>query len=244
MGWAGVAMQVLGAYGNWKAQRESAIAEGQAMAQQATNAIQSLNYSFMNYEIERRDSFDSAVADLTKNAMSSRVLVGGVENAVSEEMGDSNTGRLINRSTNAEGLRAQTSIKDNYAKTSDEISLNKEQALLSTKQFIAGLHPPKLPSYAALALGMAGAGIQSWSQMQNAEAFKETHYHQSDSSNVNAKVSLAPTYDNNGNALSGGYADWNTISTGVNLMPRQYGYNKYGSWNTISTGVSLTPKKY
>ena len=224
MGWAGVAMQVLGAYGNWKAQRESAIAEGQAMAQQATNAIQSLNYSFMNYEIERRDSFDSAVADLTKNAMSSRVLVGGVENAVSEEMGDSNTGRLINRSTNAEGLRAQTSIKENYNKTSNEIDLNKEQALLSTQQFIAGLNPPKLPSYAALALGMAGAGIQSWSQMQNTEAFKETHYHQNGpgTSNINAKVSLAPTYDNNGNALSGGYANWNTISTGVSLTPKKY----------------------
>ena len=224
MGWAGVAMQVLGAYGNWKAQRESAIAEGQAMAQQATNAIQSLNYSFMNYEIERRDSFDSAVADITKNAMSSRVLVGGVENAVSEEMGDSNTGRLINRSANAEGLRAQTSIKENYNKTSNEIDLNKEQALLSTQQFIAGLHPPKLPSYAALALGMAGAGIQSWSQMQNAEAFKETHYHQDGlgTSNINAKVSLAPTYDNKGNALSGGYANWNTISTGVSLTPKKY----------------------
>lgn len=224
MGWAGVAMQVLGAYGNWKAQRESAIAEGQAMAQQATNAIQSLNYSFMNYEIERRDYFDSAVANLTKNAISSRVLVGGVENAVSEEMGDSNTGRLISRSTNAEGLRAQTSIKENYAKTSDEISLNKEQALLSTKQFIAGLHPPKLPSYAALALGMAGAGIQSWSQMQNAEAFKETHYHQDGPgiSNINAKVRLAPSYDNHGNAISGGYKDWNTISTGVSLTPKKY----------------------
>lgn len=224
MGWAGVAMQVLGAYGNWKAQRESAIAEGQAMAQQATNAIQSLNYSFMNYEIERRDSFDSAVADLTKNAMNSRVLIGGVENAVSEEMGDSNTGRLISRFTNAEGLRAQTSIKENYAKTSDEISLNKEQALLSAKQFIAGLHPPKLPSYAALALGMAGAGIQSWSQMQNAEAFKETHYRQDGPgiSNINAKVRLAPTYDNNGNALSGGYSSWNTISTGVSITPKKY----------------------
>lgn len=224
MGWAGVAMQVLGAYGNWKAQRESAIAEGQAMAQQATNAIQSLNYSFMNYEIERRDSFDSAIADLTKNAMSSRVLVGGVENAVSEEMGDSNTGRLINRSANAEGLRAQTSIKENYAKTSDEISLNKEQALLSTKQYIAGLHPPKLPSYAALALSIAGAGVQSWTQMQNTEAFKETHYHQDGPgiSNINAKVSLAPSYDNNGNAISGGYGSWNTISTGVSLTPKKY----------------------
>ena len=224
MGWAGVAMQVLGAYGNWKAQRESAIADGQAMAQQATNAIQSLNYSFMNYEIERRDSFDSAVADLTKNAMSSRVLVGGVENAVSEEMGDSNTGRLINRSANAEGLRAQTSIKENYAKTSDEISLNKEQALLSTQQFIDGLHPPKLPSYAALALGMAGAGIQSWSQMQNTEAFKETHYSQNGlgTNNINAKVRLAPTYDNNGNALSGVYGSWNTMSTGVSLTPKKY----------------------
>lgn len=224
MGWAGVAMQVLGAYGSWKAQRESAIEEGRAMAQQATNAIQSLNYSFMNYEIERRDSFDSAVADLTKNAMNSRMLVGGVENAVSEEMGDSNTGSLIRRSTNAEGLRAQTSIKENYAKTSDEISLNKEQALLSTKQYIAGLHPPKLPSYAALALGMAGAGIQSWSQVQNTEAFKETHYNQNGLgiSNINAKVRLAPTYDNNGNAISGGYKDWNTISTGVSLTPKKY----------------------
>lgn len=225
MGWAGVAMQALGAYGNWTEQRESAIAEGQAMAQQATNAIQSLNYSFMNYEIERRDSFDSAVADLTKNAMSSRVLVGGVENAVSEEMGDSNTGRLINRSANAEGLRAQTSIKENYAKTSDEISLNKEQALLSTQQFIDGLHPPKLPSYAALALNMSGAGIQSWSQMQNTEAFKETHYSQPNGlgpNNINAKVSLAPTYDNNGNALSGGYGSWNTMSTGVSLTPKKY----------------------
>ena len=224
MGWAGVAMQVLGAYGSWKAQRESAIAEGQAMAQQATNAIQSLNYSFMNYEIERRDSFDSAIADLTKNAMSSRVLVGGVENAVSEEMGDSNTGRLINRSTNAEGLRAQTSIKENYAKTSDEISLNKEQALLSTKQYIAGLHPPKLPSYAALALAMLGSGVQSWTQTKNVEAFKETHYYQDGSgiSNINAKVRLAPTYDNNGNAISGGYKDWNTISTGVSLTPKKY----------------------
>lgn len=225
MGWAGVAMQVLGAYGNWTAQRESAIAEGQAMAQQATNAIQSLNYSFMNYEIERRDSFDSAVEDLTKNAISSRVLVGGVNNAVSEEMGDSNTGRLISRSANAEGLRAQTSIKENYAKTSDEISLNKEQALLSTQQFIDGLHPPKLPSYAALALNMSGAGIQSWSQMQNTEAFKETHYSQKNglgTNNINAKVSLAPTYDNNGNALSAGYGSWNTMSTGVSLTPKKY----------------------
>ncbi|WP_295789446.1 hypothetical protein [uncultured Veillonella sp.] len=178
MDWLGLGLGLLGSFSSHKAQRQEAIAQGRQMAEQATNAITTMNYAFQNYEQERRDAFESAVANLERIQLNSKGLQGSVDNAVSEELGDSKTGRLISRATHAETLRASLSEKDNYVRKSNEVDLNKEQQLVSTKAYTSGLHPPKLPSKTSMFLDMAQVGLNFYSQHRATEAFKQSHYGQ------------------------------------------------------------------
>lgn len=164
-------LNMLGAVFQNKARERQAIAEGKAMRAQAYSAIKSMNYAFQNYEHERRDAFDSAVASLSKITMQGRGLQGGVDSAVAEEYGDGgNTGRLLQRSTHADTLRALTGIKDNYVRQSDEIDLNKEAKLMETKDFTSNLHPPKAPSILSNMLNVGLAGLQGYMQFKGAQA--------------------------------------------------------------------------
>lgn len=175
-------MQILGAIMQNSAQRKQAIAQGRAMQAQAYSAIKSMNHAFQNYEIERRDAFDSAVEQLHKATMQGRNLQGTVDSAVAEEYGDGgNTGRLLQRSTHADTLRALTSIKDNYQRHSNEIDLNKETKLLETKGFTENLHPPKAPSMLSNILNVGMAGLNGYMAMKGAQANQMLNGYQSPS---------------------------------------------------------------
>lgn len=174
--WFAIASQALSAINNYKQQKREAIAQGRQMQEQAKNAITTMNYAFQNYEQERRDAFDSAVANLERININARGLQGSVDNAVAEEMGDSKTGRLISRATHADALRAVLSEKDNYTRKSNEVDLNKEQQLISTKTYTAGLHPPKLPSKMSMLWNMASGVYGAYAKGQDVETFRKTHY--------------------------------------------------------------------
>lgn len=150
---AKVGLGVVGSVMSYNAQASAAKQQAEAMKQQADVAVQSMNREFMNYEIERRDAFDAAVNEITKTRLNAMQLNSSVEAAVSEEMaGGGRTADRIIRSVHADEARSVASIQDNYQRKSGEIDLNKETALLSTKNYIAGLKPPSAPSKAGMFL--------------------------------------------------------------------------------------------
>lgn len=153
-----------------KAERDQTKAQQKQMAEQATNAIKSMNYALSNFEQERRDAFDTAVKQLEKNQLASYSLISSVQSAVSENMGDSKTGRLLIRSTNADVHRTTTSIKDNYSRRSNEVDLNKELQVLQTQNFIKGLHPPKLPSTLENIITVGASTLSGYTKYQNWKA--------------------------------------------------------------------------
>jgi hypothetical protein len=171
--WASVAqagLSIAGSVMGYKAQAQAAQAQGEAMAQQATYAVQSMNREFANYEIERRDAFDSAVQEITKTRLNAMQLNSQVEAAVAEEMaGGGRTADRIVRSAKADEARSVASIQDNYQRKSNEIDLNKETTLLSTKNYIAGLKPPSAPSKLGLFLDVASAGINAYTSGTSAK---------------------------------------------------------------------------
>lgn len=154
--WGAVAKAGLGIVGSvmsYNTQAQAAKAQAEAMKQQADVAIQSMNREFMNYEIERQDAFDAAVQEITKTRLNAMQLNSSVEAAVSEEMaGGGRTADRIIRSVHADEARSVASIQENYDRKSNEIDLNKETTLLSTKNYIAGLKPPSAPSKEGLFL--------------------------------------------------------------------------------------------
>lgn len=157
--WGAVAKAGLGIVSSvmsYNDQAKAAQAQAEAMKQQADVAIQSMNREFMDYEIERQDAFDAAVQEITKTRLNAMQLTSQVEAAVSEEMaGGGRTADRIIRSAHADEARTVASIQDNYARKSNEIDLNKETTLLSTKNYIAGLKPPSAPSRAGLFFDIA-----------------------------------------------------------------------------------------
>ena len=164
--WASVAqagLSIAGSVMNYQGQVQAAQAQGEAMAQQAKYATQSMNREFMNYEIERRDAFDSAVQEITKTRLNAMQLNSQVEAAVAEEMdGGGRTADRIVRSAQADEARSVASIQDNYQRKSNEIDLNKETTLISTKNYISGLKPPPAPSKFGLLLDVASAGVNAY----------------------------------------------------------------------------------
>jgi len=164
--WASVAqagLSIAGSVMNYQGQVQAAQAQGEAMAQQAKYATQSMNREFMNYEIERRDAFDSAVQEITKTRLNAMQLNSQVEAAVAEEMsGGGRTADRIIRSAQADEARSVASVQDNYQRKTNEIDLNKETTLLSTKNYIAGLKPPSAPSKFGLLLDVASAGVNAY----------------------------------------------------------------------------------
>lgn len=172
--WGAVAKAGLGIVGSvmsYNAQAQAAKAQAEAMKQQADVAVQSMNREFMNYEIERRDAFDSAVQEITKTRLNAMQLNSSVEAAVSEEMsGGGRTADRIIRSAHADEARNVASVQENYQRKSNEIDLNKETSLISTKNYIAGLKPPSAPSKASLFFDVASSvvgGITSGQSMKS-----------------------------------------------------------------------------
>lgn len=138
------AMEIGGNYLGQKAQYEQAQAQIDA---QGRAAITKMNYAFQNYEQERVDAFDSAVAEITKVRQNAQQLNSGVKAAVAENA-SGRTANLIVRNVEGDTARSIGSVKDNYARKSNEIDLNKEATLKSTTDYINNLNAsaPKMPS--------------------------------------------------------------------------------------------------
>lgn len=158
-------LQIAGSYMGQKATAKAAQAQ---MNQQAQAAFTQMNYAFQDYEIERVDAFDAAVAELDKVSHNAMLLNSGVEAAVNEAM-SGRTARMLVRNVEADTARTKASIKDNFARKSNEIDLNKERSLLSTKDYINNLNAsaPKMPSRFSNALSTAGIVLSSYTQAQN-----------------------------------------------------------------------------
>lgn len=138
------AMEIGGNYLGQKAQYEQAQAQIDA---QGKAAITKMNYAFQNYEQERIDAFDNAVAEITKVRQNAQQLNSGVKAAVAENA-SGRTANLIVRAVEGDTARAVVSVKDNYVRKSNEIDLNKEATLKSTADYIKNLNAsaPKMPS--------------------------------------------------------------------------------------------------
>ena len=157
-----IASSIFGVY----AQNKALEAQGRANLQTARNMITSMNYSLQNLEQERRDVFEATVQELEKTQIQGRRLTTSVEAAVNEGMaGGGRTAHLLKRASRADTSRALASVKDNYQKKSSEIDLNKEVALLNTKQQIRsskeGEKPSLLGTLMQLGTGYLGAKNQA-----------------------------------------------------------------------------------
>lgn len=123
-------------------------AQGRASAQTARNYITSMNFSLQNLEQERADAFDATVADLQKIRLQGTRQVKSVEAAINEGLaGGGRTADMLKRSAQADVNRAVWSSKDNYARKSNEIDLNKEHTLRGTQTQISGIQRVKKPSF-------------------------------------------------------------------------------------------------
>jgi hypothetical protein len=135
-------------------QHEQAKAYQAQLDAQAKAAVTEMNFAFQNYEAERTDAFDQTVADIMKIRQNALQLNSGVKAAVNENM-SGRTANLLVRNVEGDTARAVGSAKDNYSRKSNEIDLNKEANLRSTKSYIDNLNEsaPKMPSALSNILG-------------------------------------------------------------------------------------------
>lgn len=153
----GTALQIGSDYLGQRAQYKQA--QGLIDAQ-AKAAITQMNYAYQNYEQERTDAFDAAVTEITKTRHNSLQLNSAVKAAVNENA-SGRTANMIVRSVEGDTARAVGSIKDNYARKSNEIDLNKESTFKSTSSYINNLNAsaPKMPGRFS---NFLNTGIRIW----------------------------------------------------------------------------------
>ena len=157
----------LSIFGNYMGQKAMAAQAQAQMDAQAKAAFTQMNFAFQDYEMERTGAFDAAVADLDKVTMSSMQLTSGLEAAVNENL-SGRTARLILKDANADTARTKASIRDNYDRKSNEIDINKERTLLSTKDYINNLNAsaPKMPSRFSNFVSAAGVALGNFTTIQ------------------------------------------------------------------------------
>lgn len=158
-------LEVGGNYLGQKAQYKQAQAQIDA---QAKAAITQMNYAFQNYEQERVDSFDSAVAEIMKVRQNAQQLNSGVKAAVNENA-TGRTANLIVRNVEGDTARVIGSVKDNYARKSNEIDLNEDATFKSTSSYIDNLNAsaPKMPGRFANFLSTAATALPIATQALN-----------------------------------------------------------------------------
>lgn len=163
-----IAQTGLSVMGSYFGQKSLAKSAQKQMDAAATAAITEMNYTFQNYEQERTDAFDAAVAKLEQVQHNALQLNSGVQAAVNENQ-SGRTANLIVRNTWGDTNRTKTSIKDNYLRQSNEIDLNKESKLKSTKAYINNLNAsaPKMPSAFSNFLSTAGTALSAYTTVAN-----------------------------------------------------------------------------
>lgn len=110
----------LSIYGNYVGQKAMAAQAQAQMNAQSTAAITQMNYAFQDYEMERTDAFDAAVAELDKVSLNAMQVNSGVEAAVNETM-SGRTARLLIKDAEADTARTKASIRDNYDRKANEV---------------------------------------------------------------------------------------------------------------------------
>lgn len=220
---ATLGLKVLGNIFDYKAQRDQAKAQGEAMRQQAINAIRTMNYAFMNFEEERRDSFEESVGTLMKNTLNARSIESSVRSAVGESSADSRTGRLLTRSTHADTLRNASQIQDNYRRKSNEIDLNKEQQMINTRSYIEGLHPPQMPSRMGLLFNIASTVLQDYTKNQELSANKYASTGKSENRYTGRARNGEPFQGKARVSYSGGMVGVGTREYGLNVNQMNHG---------------------
>lgn len=177
MCWSAVAAQtglsIAGAVSQQYSAEATARAQGEAAKQQAQNVIKGMNFSFQNYEAERQDAFDQAVQEIQKVRLNAMQLNAGVQAAVNEDYaGGGRTADLIVRAAKGDEARAVSSVKDNYARKSNEVDLNKETTLINAKAQVAGIKPPSMPSRLGMLLNIGSSVIGGVTDYKNTKATK------------------------------------------------------------------------
>lgn len=137
MCWWAIAAQVgTQAYGMSRQYKEQA----KYYEAQSQGATTEMNYALQNYEQERQDSYDAAVNDIIKTRINQMQLNSQVNAAINEGYaGGGRTADRLMRAAEADTSRSVASVQDNYLRKSNEVDLNKETTLLSTKDYIAQL---------------------------------------------------------------------------------------------------------
>ena len=168
---ASTALQIGGDYMGQKAQYKQA--KGMIDAQ-AKAAITQMNYAYQNYEQERTDSFDAAVAEITETRHNSLQLNSAVKAAINENA-SGRTANMLVRSVEGDTARAVDSVKGNYARKSNEIDLNEDATFKSTASYIDNLNAsaPKMPGRFANFLSSANTILQNTTATLNQKAAVE-----------------------------------------------------------------------
>ena len=155
------------------AQNKALQAQGAANVATARNYITSMNYSFQNFEQERRDAYEATIAELERINLQGNRLTSQVDAAVNEGMqGGGRTANLIKRSAQADVNRAVNSAKTNYRLKSNEIDLNKEATALNTRNAIASIQNVSKPSLFTTLLNLGSAYYQARGTLESIDAIR------------------------------------------------------------------------
>lgn len=168
MSYFAIALAALNALSQNQTQHKQLQAQITANNKTARGYMQQMNYSFQNYEQQRQDAFASAIDSLTKNRMQAHEQEATVSAAINEDqMAGGRTSNLINRSVKGDESRMASSIIGNYNTKSDEIDLNKESVLTSTKNAINSIGSVETPSYFSTILNTATNYLNTYNTLQN-----------------------------------------------------------------------------
>ena len=157
----------LSAVSKQKARKKELQAQIDANNQTARGLLQSMNYTFQNYETQRRAAFAAQIDAMTKDRMNAHRQEASVKAAVNEEMvGGGRTANLINRSVRADESRVSSQAQANYQTKMNEIDLNKEAALISTRNAINSIPSVETPSYFTQAMEMFSDYLNTYNALQ------------------------------------------------------------------------------
>jgi hypothetical protein len=137
-----------------------------AANKQASSAVQNMNYTFQNYELERQDAFTAAVEQVAKTRMAADVSQATLAVALGERGNSGNTSRLIQRAAEGKEAEAVADIKDNYQSKSNEIDLNREAAARSTASYLSNI---QYPSEMGLLMNIAGTALNTYNKALDAK---------------------------------------------------------------------------
>lgn len=142
--------------------------------QTARGLLQSMNYTFQNYETQRRAAFATQIDAMTKDRMNAHRQEASVKAAVNEELaGGGRTANLINRSVRADESRVASQAQANYQSKMNEIDLNKEAALISTRNAINSIPSVETPSYLTQGMEMFSDFMQTYNTLQGIKSMRK-----------------------------------------------------------------------